>query len=186
MTWLRRNRWWLPLMPVALLLLVAGSGFRLEEWWWKNDYREQIDRASAGHWAHWEDTNTLFDVGAERSFDVRLVGFERVSEVPMEYGSPKPLPDDSEGLLVELEFRKPVGDSSGCTLVLVDADGGYFGDWFGHLHMQEPCGPANYGEDPTATWTARSVVAVDPGVEIVEVRIGFGGTKYLSLEPPKA
>lgn len=184
MTWLLRNKWWLALIPVALVLLVAASGHRLQDWWWNTDYRVQVDSAAAGEWAHWEDTNTLFDKGAERSFDVRLVRIERVDEVPNPYGEAQPLPEGSEGVLVELDFRKPVGDTTGCRMILVAEDGGYYGDWISEPFRQQGCGPANYGTDPEATWTATTVIPVDPGAEIVEVRIGYQATKYLTLEPP--
>lgn len=184
MTWLRRNRWWLPLIPVAVVLLVAASGHRLQDWWWNTDYRTQIDHAPSGEWAHWEDINTFSDKGAERSFDVRLVRMERVDEVPNPYGDPQPLPSGSQGVLVELEFRKPVGDSTGCRMILVADDGGYYGDWFSEPLRQDTCGPADYGNDPDATWTATSVIPVDPGAKIAEVRIGFNATDYLTLDPP--
>lgn len=184
MTWLRRNRWWLAAAPVAVVLLVAASGHRLQDWWWNTDYRTQVDHAAAGDWAHWKDANTLFGKGAERSFDVRLARMERVDEVPNPYGEPRPLPKGSDGVLVELEFRKPVGDNTGCRVILVADDGGYYGDWFSQPLGQETCGPANYGTDPDATWTATSVIPVDPGAKIAEVRIGFEATRYLTLLPP--
>lgn len=184
MSWLRRNRWWLAAIPVAVVLLVAASGHRLQDWWWNTDYRTQVDHAVAGEWAHWEDSNSLFDKGAKRAFDVRLLRMEPADAVPNPYGGPKPLPKGSDGMLVELEFRKPVGDTTGCRMILVATNGDYYGDWFSQPLGQETCGPADYGSEPDARWKATSVIPIDPGAKIAEVRIGFEGTGYLTLEPP--
>ena len=189
MTWLRRNRWWLLVLPLAFALMIAASSGRLKRWWWDMDLHGPMDRAAAGAWAHWHDAYDKYDgTHVVRDFQVRVTGLDKADGAPQQYGDPVPVPKGSEGLQPRLEFRNASGDLAGCDVWLVADDGTRYGDADSDaLGQYDPCLPYDKDDDEIgSSWTAAPVVPVDPGAKITQVWVKFPGkATYLQLDLPK-
>ncbi len=188
MTWLRRNRVWLAVLPLALALMFAASSSRLKRWWWDNELHAPMDTASAGSWATWHDEVDKYDGAHEvRDFEVRVTSIDTVRAAPMEYGDPVPVPKGSTGLQPRLEFRSVSGDIDACDVWLVAEDGTRYGDAeIDALGQYDPCLPVDGDWDEIGPrWKAAPVVPVDPGARITQVWVTLRDAhSYLRLDVP--
>jgi hypothetical protein len=205
--WLRANRWWLLVLPVALVLAAAASSYRVRTFWYDDGFHHRTATAKPGGFVrvvnHFED-----GVGkTERTFRVRASGLTELNQVPdslEETGKPVPRGTTAYGVDLELEAA-PDQDLNYCRVVLVDRDGRKFGgldtDLFGQANMCVPedtpgpntplskgekRGVLEEGEDPRPpSWSVEPVVLVPRGADIREVRISFTPPEYVGLPLPR-
>jgi hypothetical protein len=204
MSWGRRNRWWLVLLPVALVVLVAGSSYRVKTFWWDSGFHHVSATARPGSFLHvvqhFED-----QLGpTRRTFDVRLDGVGKVAALPPAGSSsdPAPVPAGATAWRVELSWRAaPDQDLDACRVALVDASGARYGgdieDPLGQVHQcvpDETPGPRSPlgrgakrgqvppGESPRPeTWRTKVVVLLPTGTRPDRAWVTFGHPDYVVL-----
>jgi hypothetical protein len=203
-SWRRRNRWWLVLLPVALVVLVAGSSYRVKTFWWDSGYHHVSATAEPGKFVH--VVQRFHDqIGpTRRTFDVRLDRAGKVDSLPQESSSDEvsPVPQGATAWRVDLSWRAaPDQDLSGCQVALMDASGAQYGaglsDPLGQVY---PCVPedapgpstplgrgAKRGQVPTDTqprperWASKVVVLMPSGVRPTAARVVFDHPDYVVL-----
>lgn len=193
--WWRRNGMWLALLPVAVVVAAVASSFRIWAWWWPDGLHHEVDHAAVGEIAHF--VGDYYDSGyyaperaetwVRREVDVSVTSVEQVDELPdHSYLGPIPVPDGSAAQLVHLHLAAELRtDLSVCQIVLVAADGTRYGEnTTDVLGGSNRCAPPD-AENPISTepaWDVTSHVLVDEGTEITEVRVGFGGPHYVTID----
>ncbi len=206
-SWLRANRWWLVVLPVALVLAVAASSYRVRTFWYDDGFHHRAATSDAGQYVrvvnHFEDA-----IGrTTRTFRVRANGLTELNTVPddlEEAGRPTPRGATAYG--VDLEFTADPGqDLNACRVVLVDEDGRKFGgsdtDLLGQVNLcvpDETPGPRTplfakdqrglleEGQDPRPeSWSIGPVVLVPKGAVIRSVQISFTPPDYVDLPLPR-
>lgn len=184
--WWRRNRWWLVVMPVTMLLMLGASSFRIREYWWDTDYRSPIAVADEGEWLRMNDTAAEFGgTGTKRDFRVRLLAVERTDEARLGDTS-QPLPDGVAAWSFDFEIDPTDPEQFlGCSLVLVDADGRRYGGPGGPTRPT-PCADVSAieGPDGSGTFVSRSYGVVPEGTEITQAWLTFETPKYLAFRLP--
>ena len=206
MSFLRANRWWLPVVPIALVAMLAASSYRVKTFWWESGLHHEAATASVGRYVHVVD-----DFGDQlgptrRTYDVRADGIEQLDTIPTDYGSDTgPVPAGVTAWRVDLAWRaKPDQDLQGCRVLLVDADGArYGGDENDPLQQVYPCVPEDRpgpssplvkgdvrgkvepGKDRPAEWRTHPIVLARKGVTPRAVWITFSAPDYVVLPLPR-
>jgi hypothetical protein len=196
-SWGRRNAVWLVLLPIAIAAAAGASSFRVWAFWWPVGLHHEVDRVAVGQAAHL--AGEYYDLGINvperantyvlREIDVTVQGVERVEQLPApSYGDPVTIPDGSVAYQVQLHFAAEAQtDLSGCQIILVSDDGTRYGE-----SSTDVLGSSNRCSTPDAAgfvseqpeWDVTSFVLADPGVEITQVRLGFGGPEYVTFDLP--
>lgn len=205
-SWLRRNRWWLPLVPLGLVVMLAGSGYRVQTFWWESGLHREAGSASAGRYA--EVSQEFEDAlgPTRRTFDARVASLVEVDEIPVQYETEKQaVPDDLDAYQVNLAFRAaPDQDLNGCKVMLLDDRGHRYGgddtDPLGQIHRCVPedtpgptsplvkgdrRGVVNAEAERPAEWVTHTVVLVPEGVTPSKAWISFFPPDYVSLTLPR-
>lgn len=206
MSWWRTNRWWLPLVPIGLVVMVIGSGYRVQTFWWESGLHRETASASPGRYARVSQEFEDALGPTRRSFDVRVVSLVEVEEIPVRSETEQAdVPDGLEAFQVNLGFRAdPDQDLNGCRVMLLDERGHRYGgdltDPLGQVYRcvpEDTPGPASpLGEgsrrgvvDPEAErpreWVTHTVVLVPEDVAPTKVWIAFFAPDYVSLELPR-
>lgn len=202
--WWRRNRWWLVALPVAIVLMVVASGYRVQTWWWDSGLHDRVGHAEAGKWVR--VTLPFKDAVGEttRTFEVRALGVRPAARIPSGGLAERDVPPGVTAHAVELEFRADPGqDLNYCFVRLVDADGvRYGGSSPDAMRQSNLClpedtpGPAKPlaegqqrgvvkpGEERPRTWTVRPLVLMAAGESPREVWLSFENPRYVVLELP--
>ncbi|MFD2026414.1 hypothetical protein [Promicromonospora aerolata] len=195
--WWRRNAVWLVLLPVAVVVAAGASSFRVWAYWWPVGLHHEVDRVAVGEPAHL--AGEYYDLGFDvperanttvlREIDATVTGIERVEQLPApEYGDPVLIPDGSVAYEVQVRFAaEPQTDVSLCQIILVAADGTRYGE-----STTDVLGSSNRCSTPDAEgfvseqpeWDVSSFVLADPDAEITQVRLGFGGPEYVTVDLP--
>lgn len=195
--WWRRNAVWLVLLPVAILAAAGASSFRVWAYWWPTGLHHEVDRVALGEPAHL--AGEYYDLGLDvperantdvlREIDATVTGVEQVERLPAPaYGDPVAIPDGSVAYEVGVHFAaEPQTDLSLCQIVLVAEDGTRYGE-----SATDVLGSSNRCSTPDAEgfvseepeWDVTSFVLADPDAVITEVRLGFGGPEYVTIDLP--
>ncbi|GAB2504472.1 hypothetical protein GCM10027063_49680 [Promicromonospora xylanilytica] len=195
--WWRRNGLWLVLLPVAVVVAAGASSFRVWAYWWPVGLHHEVDRVTVGEPAHL--AGEYYDLGLDvperanttvlREIDATVTGIERVDQLPPpSYGDPVVIPDGSVAYEVQVHFAaEPQTDVSLCQIILVGEDGTRYGesgtDVLGSSNRcSTPDAEGFVSEEPE--WDVSSYVLADPDAEITQVRLGFGGPEYVTVELP--
>lgn len=179
MTWWRRNGLWLVALPCAVAAMLAASSSRVETFWWQSGLHHELDHATTGDAATYQDTFTdLEGVEISQEATVRVVDV-----VPADSTLEGDLvPTGSAAYRVDLEFSAPADtDLAGCDVILMGADGARYGD-----RLFDPCVPEDDDvltvRPPSDTWEASTVVVTDAEAELDEVWVAFIGWSYVRLD----
>lgn len=205
-SWLRRNRWWLLLVPVGLLVMLGGSAYRVQTFWWESGLHREVGSAPAGQYAEVDQPFEDSLGPTRRRFAVRFASLVEVDEIPVQSESEtQPVPDDLDAYQVNLAFRAaPDQDLNGCKVMLLDERGHRYGgddtDPLGQIYRcvpEDTPGPASpllKGDrrgvvDPDAErpgeWVTHTVVLVPEGVTPARAWISFFAPDYVSLTLPR-
>jgi hypothetical protein len=196
-SWGRRNAVWLVLLPVAIAAAAGASSFRVWAYWWPTGLHHEVDRVNVGEPAHL--AGEYYDLGFDvperanttvlREIDATVTGIERVERLPPpSYGDPVPIPDGSVAYEVRVHFAaEPKTDVALCQIILVAEDGTRYGE-----STPDVLGSSNRCSTPDAEgfvseqpeWDVSSFVLADPDAEITQVRLGFGGPEYVTVDLP--
>lgn len=206
MSWLHRNRWWLPLVVIGLVVMLAGAGYRVQTFWWESGLHRETGPAPAGEYAQVSQKYQDALGQGLRTFAVRVVSLEQVAEIPVrseiEKGS---VPEDLDAYQLDLAFRAdPDQDLNGCRVMLLDAQGHrYGGDDSDPLGQVYKCVPEDTPGPPTPLfkgdrrgvvnpdarrpdeWVTHTVVLVPEGVTPTKAWISFFPPDYVSLTLPR-
>lgn len=204
-SWLRRHRWWLPALPVALALMLAAQSYRLPDLWWNAGSHREVASADQGE-ALTVTGDPGFDGVGEftRRYEVTL---DEVAEAPYEPTSitrVAELPPGTVALEARLSFAAdPDEILATCRVELVAADGVRYGG-----HDSDPLGqgyvctppdrtgplPAFFGTERVPVppelarperWSVAPVFVVPEDAEITEVRLSFDPPEYVTLRPAR-
>ena len=204
--WLHRNRWWLPLVPIGLVVMLAGSGYRVQTFWWESGLHREAGSAQAGEYARVSQEFEDALGPTRRTFSVRVASLVEVDEIPVRFESEtRAVPKGVDAYQVNLAFRAaPDQDLNGCRVMLLDERGHRYGgddtDPLGQVYRcvpEDTPGPKipvlkgdRRGEvDPEAErpdeWVTHTVVLVAQGVQPTKVWIAFLPPDYVSLSLPR-
>lgn len=200
MTWWRVNRWWLVALPVAVAVMVLGTAWRVNTYWWENGYHQELAVADQGEWIevvnHYADPHG----DAVRKFQVRLLGLEEVDEVPLKFDDPVS-PRGMQGYQVRLAFRaEPDVPLGYCLVGLRDARGRqYGGDTGDKLDQGSSCVPLDTpgpsvpvtadtprgvmvpGQERPQEWTVTIPALAAEDARLTEVRLMWQWNEYVTL-----
>ena len=204
--WLRRNRWWLPLVPLGLVVMLAGSGYRVQTFWWESGLHRETASASAGRYAQVSQEFEDALGPTRRTFAVRVVSLVEVDEIPVKSETEtRDVPEGVDAYQVNLRFRAdPDQDLNGCKVMLLDERGHRYGgddtDPLGQIYRCVPeetpgaRSPLLKGDrrgvvDPATErpgeWVTHTIVLVPDGVTPAKVWISFFPPDYVSLTLPR-
>lgn len=201
--WLRRNRFGLILLPVALVALVAGNGQRLHDYWWLHGQRVATS-ATERRWVHYRESYTDALGSGQHDVEVRVDKVVPVREVTDLVGSKVRLTTSLGAYAVTMSFRaEPDVVLSGCSLALVDDHGerhDFRNDADGILQDVWPCVPGatpgpsqsirvgtpRTDNDPThaarpAQWTTTAVIFAPTGLHFTQARLWWSDPHYLRV-----
>lgn len=202
--WLRANRIWLPLVPVALVLMLVGSSYRVNTLWWENGFHDSLGEAPAGKTLRVRDDFKDAVGETTRTFEVRYVGMRQVDEIDLDgEWEPAPVPPGMVAYAVRLEFQAtPDQDLNNCQVSLIDSEGRLFGgnSVEEKVDNDNPCVPAKTpgpthptvrgdqrGVLPIQTgprperWTVAPIVLVAKGAKIEKVRLAWDWPEFVTL-----
>ena len=195
--WWRRNIVWLVLLPIAIAAAAGASSFRVWAYWWPVGLHHEVDRVTVGEPAHL--AGEYYDLGFDvperanttvlREIDATVTGIERVEQLPApSYGDPVPIPDGSVAYEVQVHFAaEPKTDVALCQIILVAEDGTRYGE-----STPDVLGNSNRCSTPDAAgfvseqpeWDVSSFLLADPDAKVTQVRLGFGGPEYVTVDLP--
>ena len=128
MTWLRRNRWGLALLPVAVLLAVVASSSRVVHFWYPYGPHD-VQSGSVGEQVHlrqdWQDRSGTY----VREDDVTVTSVEPTEVIRDWDGEDVPGkgPEGTRLWRVALDMKAPTDAVIfGCQLEIVDTEGREF------------------------------------------------------------
>jgi hypothetical protein len=196
-SWGRRNAVWLVLLPIAIVVAAGASSFRVWAFWWPVGPHLEVDRVAVGEPAHL--AGEYYDMGFDvperaqttvlREIDATVTSVEQVDALPApSYGDPVPVPEGTVVYEVGVHFAAELQtDLSLCQITLVAEDGTRYGE-----STTDVLGSSNRCSTPDADgfvseqpeWDVTSYVLADPGAEITQVRLAFGGPEYVTFELP--
>jgi hypothetical protein len=206
MSWLRANRWWLPLVPLGLVAMLAGSGYRVQTFWWESGLHRESASAPAGQYAQASQDFEDALGPTRRTFAVRVANVTEVDRIPGGAGEDeRAVPKGVTAYQVNLGFRaEPDQDLNGCQVTLLDERGHRYGgdttDPLGQVYRCVPedtpgaASPLLKGDrrgvvDPDAVrpeeWVTHTVVLVPDDVTPTKVWISFAPPDYVSLPLPR-
>jgi hypothetical protein len=203
-SWLRRNRWGLLALPVAVVLAVGANAQRLHDYWWDQDLRHAAVTGNQGDWVSWSDDFTDAAGPGTRTFRVRVSGTESIgADGPSAESTDLELPPDLMGLRITMDFEAaPDQVLTGCQLALRDAGGNRYVYRMKVNDLTQdlwPCLPGDhYGPSPSITagqpravmpgderpprWTIQRVVVVPRTAVITDVLLWWEQPDYLAVK----
>lgn len=203
MSWWRRNRVWLALIPFAATAMVAASAYRVHDFWWLLGLHHRVAEGSAGKPL---DVTLDYDdaLGAtSRSFTVTVVGVRRTARVPVDDvdQDTAPAPDGTTGVRTTLHFEADPDQSLiYCRMAIVDSDGRRY-ELDDDSAQSSPCVPFEHpgpqlpivdtqtrdvkpGEARPPTWTVSPIFVVPQGRTITKVLLWWDFPDYVELAVP--
>ncbi|WP_205471579.1 hypothetical protein [Nocardioides sp. SYSU D00038] len=207
MTWWRRNRVWLALLPVVLLALGAAASYRVADYWWNVEPHEVIARGEPGRALTFTDDYEDALGETSRTLTVEVVDVAELDAVPVRrLDDPVPLSDDARVVRVTMDWEAdPDQGLRGCTVALRDSRGrthrlSSAGLRFASCLPSEGGGPlvpsavddaagrsVPDGEERLPAWRTRPVFVVPQDAEITEVLLWWQLPEHVVLPvPPRA
>lgn len=204
----RPSRWWMAAVPVAVVAMLAASGYRVPVFWYQSGQHHEIADGDAGAWVAVSERTSDAHGDLVRRYSVRLDG---LGEAGTEYEAgfdEFTLTDGMVARTVRLDFRaEPDQVLKACALTLVDDRGrqyrvGHVLDGIGPKTTvcvpEETPGPglavlqsmtrgALAPEEPPrpAEWSVSPAIAVPEDARFVELRISFEDPDYVTLRLPR-
>jgi hypothetical protein len=205
MRWLRSNRWWLVVLPLALALMLGASAYRVRTFWWESGLHREAAVSRPGDFVRVVDDFDDALGPTRRTYEVRAERLEKLPEIPQDFGDPEPLPADTVAYRVPLDFRAaPDQDLNYCKVVLVDDAGRRFGgDTSDVLDQVNLCLPEGHGgpetpllkgskrgvvppgEERPESWSVEPIVLVPEGARPTSVWVSFSPPEYVRLPLPR-
>ena len=203
-SWWRANRWWLLVLPVALVLAGAAASYRVRTSWWDSGYHHETASVRGGAWGSVREGFTDPLGRTERTYRVRLDGLSTTSTVPASLDDLS-LPAGVVGYRVHLAFTARVDqDMNYCAVMLVGDDGTVYGGGSvsnlisqsnlcvpdDHPGPKTPLTPTDRrgvvapGEERPRSWTVDPIVLAPASARIRAVRLSFQKPEYLTLALP--
>jgi hypothetical protein len=181
--WLRRNRWWLLSLPLALALALASAAYRVNDFWYENGWHHEIASVPQGRFVTTRHTVYSLDQKPKRvDLRVRLGAVGLSEDVRDRMGGDRPLPHDAVGVKVRLDFQAVAGKPAPyCEAFVVDTEGNRY-------PVEEldggsnPCPPPGGSpDDPTAprSWSRVVAAAVPKTARVEAVQVGVSWPGYL-------
>jgi hypothetical protein len=204
-SWLRLNRWWLLVLPLAVALMVGGSSYRVRTFWWESGLHREAAASTPGEFVRVVDDFEDALGATRRTYEVRASGMEELDEIPQDFGDPEPVPSGAKAVRVALDFRaEPDQDLNYCRVMLVDADGvRYGGDTSDLLDQTNLCVPEDHpgpsspllkgsrrgvvpqGAERPASWSVEPIVLVPRDARPTSVWVTFTPPDYVRLPLPR-
>lgn len=184
--WLRRNRWWLLALPVALALAAASAAYRVNDFWWQNGWHRAVTTVDQGEFVTTRATVYSFDEKPKPvDLRVRLASVTRTNEMRNWLGEPLPLPGSAVGVRLQLDFQAVKGKPAPyCTVFVVDSDGNRY-------EVEEldsgsnPCPPPGVSPDAAtapSTWSRTVAAAVPKRTKVAHVWLGVTWPDYVRFD----
>lgn len=204
MTWHRRNRWWLLVLPLALVASVGANGYYVRDFWWEAGYHDQTHVSEPGDFVRVRQPFEDALGTTTRTFRARLAGLDTVATFDERNGDQgREVPEGMVAYRVLLEIEAaPDQDLNYCNVALVDEDGNVYGDdTFDPVDQQlNKCVPADRpGPEPVldktgrrgvraagteprpGSWSVAPVVLARQGVRITAARLTWLPNDYVTL-----
>lgn len=203
--WFRRNRWGLIVLPLALVLAVAATSYRVRDYWWDALDANRVATASGAqaHWLTYTESFTDSTGKQRRRVRFRVFSVTRRTVVPQRFGGPVRITDSAFDVYrVRLDFEAdPSTVLSGCQLALTDTHGDRFvyADTIDNVEQDlYPCVPDDHpgpsigvvgekthkvepGAERPRTWTTQPYVFVPKGTTITGLRLWWEGPYYAKV-----
>ncbi len=205
MSWLRRNRWWLLVLPVCVGLMLGTSAYRVKGLWWSTGLHRVGASAAAGTSAtyteHYSDaygetsrtfTVRLVDVHAQK----RLAGFDGTNTGDLPSAG-------TQALATELAWSADPDQSlTLCHVDLVDDEGRRYEVPSGLTGQTDLCVPEDHegpdqpitkehprgyvapGMERPPSWTTTVVFQVPQGIHVATVLVYWTGPYFVELAAP--
>jgi hypothetical protein len=199
-SWLRRNRWGLLALPVAVALAVGANAQRLHDYWWDQDLRHKAATGGQGEWVTWSDDFSDAVGDGTRTFRVKVT--EKGSPVSPDELADLELPSDAVGMRVAMDFEaEPDQVLFGCRMALLDDEGNRYlyraivnrlNQDFWPCVPEDTPGPqpsisageprtALFGEERPPRWTTKPVFVVPRTATITDVLLWWEQPDYLAV-----
>lgn len=189
--WLRRNRWWLLTLPVALGLALASAAYRVNDFWYENGWHRVDATVDQGKFVTTHATVYSFDEKPKPTdLRVRLASVRRGGGLQDDLGSGLDMPPNVVGVQLRLDFQAVKGQPAPyCTVFVVDAHGNRYSVSSADGGTN-PCPQPGFmsGDTNAPKRWSRAVVAAVPKHATVEyVWVGVTWPDYVrfKLDPPR-
>ncbi|HUP99477.1 MAG TPA: hypothetical protein VM093_03370 [Aeromicrobium sp.] len=181
--WLRRNRWWLIALPLALAVALASAAYRVNDFWWENGWHRADATVDQGTFVTTRATVYSFDDKPRRvGLRVRLGEVTRTGEMRNPLGEALPLPPSATGVRLRLDFEAVKGKPAPyCTVYVVDTGGSRY-EAQPLDSGSNPCPPPGGSpEDSSApkTWSRIVAAAVPKRAKVEYVWVGVSWPDYV-------
>lgn len=204
----RPSRWWIAAAPVAIVTMLAASGYRVPVFWWQSGPHHEIAEGDSEAWVAVAEQTSDAHGDLTRRYSVRLDGLGGADPAYVARFDEFTLADGMVARQVRLDFRAaPDQPLKNCALTLVDDEGrqyrvGHVNDGIGPKTRvcvpEETPGPGlpivesevrgrlPEGEQPRPReWSVSPAIAVPEDATFVELRISFEDPDYVTLRLPR-
>lgn len=204
----RPSRWWMAAVPVAVVAMLAASGYRVPVFWYQSGQHHEIADGDAGRWVEVSERTSDAHGEFTRRYSVRLDGLGGARSEYVAGFDAFTLPEGMVARTVRLDFRAaPDQVLKACALTLVDDRGrqyrvGHVADGIGPKTTvcvpEDTPGPSlaviesmARGALPPeerprpAEWSVEPAIAVPEDARFVELRISFEDPDYVTLRLPR-
>ena len=183
--WLRRNRWWLLALPVALALALASAAYRVNDFWFENGWHRVDATVEQGQFVTTRATVYSFDEKpTPADLRVRLGSVSSSAMLQDSLGSELPMPAGAVAVQVRLDFRAVKGKPAPyCTVFVVDDEGNRYAVT-AIDGGTNPCPPPGFSYGDTTAperWSRTVSAAVPKDVTVREVRLGITWPDYVRM-----
>ncbi len=187
--WLRRHRWWLLGLPMALVLALLSASYRVNDLWYENGWHREIATVGQGRFLTTHHTVYGFDEKPKSvGLRMRLGAVSATDAMYDGLGTAQPLPSGMVGVKVTLDFRAVRGRPAPyCTVYVVDRDGNRY-------EVEEldggsnPCPPPGVSPDDAkapAAWTRTVSAPVPKSAVVTDVWVGVSWPGYIRFHLTK-
>lgn len=201
MSWVRRNRWWLLALPLALAAVVAASAYNAKVFWFDSGLHHRIAGAEPGEFVSVTDDYSDPYGDTSRTLRVRLRDVGTITTYPTRDGRLAP-PDGLDAVVVRLDFEADPDETLNfCNLAVLDDDGRRYEvpDPVGQptpclpsgrggpvlpLTEDVPRGYVEPGSERPPTWQSWPIVLMPEGARVDRVLIWWDYPDYVELPAP--
>lgn len=204
----RPSRWWMAAVPVAVVAMLAASGYRVPVFWYQSGQHHEIADGDAGRWVEVGERTSDAHGDLTRRYSVRLDGLGGAGSEYVADFDEFTLPEGMVARTVRLDFRAaPDQVLKACALTLVDDRGrqyrvGHVLDGIGPKTTvcvpEDTPGPSLAVLESMARgalppeeqprpgeWSVEPAIAVPEDARFVELRISFEDPDYVTLRLPR-
>jgi hypothetical protein len=198
--WWRTNRWWLPVLPVALVAMVVASSSNVREFWWETGLHHELASARPGEPVRVTDPYEDALGPTSRTFTVSLAGLEERPVFPYDDAAGERAPADGlRAVAARLDWEaEPDQVLELCQVSLLDSEGRRY-DLLPDTDQAPACVPEGRGGPVTAlsgtqergtvpkgqdrppTWSTEPVFLVPTDAEVTRVLVWWSPPDYAAL-----